>query len=316
MKNKEDLKGASAPYSASDSDVVAVAARDKLSRLIGGASSKDAGPAFSRLAAAGRCDLGHQKMYKDGLPTMSAELDLSKDCRHPKIVTYTQRTMQGANGQPLPPTEMIYAVRCRKCSRCVKANQNQWVKRAEPEFAIAARTWFVTITFTPDMHLRFMAEAGAKSHFDLAFSEVQKMFKRMRASGKEFRYLLTTEAHQSGWPHFHMLLHEKRGSEPIGNRELSGNDGEDITPRWWVDKLGNPMGFIHCRLVRIGEQAFKKKKPLFRKDGTPVILTAAQAAWYVCKYMGKSDDARVRASIRYGNGGFKGGIPLSLFNIQ
>lgn len=254
------------------------------------------GPAASRLYEAAVNPKGFLNS------TYSGTLDHSGDCTFPKIVSNSQRSIERPDGSVMPPVEMVYAVRCRSCPNCQRAKRLHWVLRALPELVQAQRTWFVTLTFSLAMHYRFIANPG-KDHLDQAYGEVQKMFKRMRKTDrKEFRYLAVTERHKSGFPHFHMLLHEKPGSPAIGNRELSGNQAEDITPKWWVDKEGQPMGHVHCRLIRIGEVLPGKTRP----------LSAVNAAFYVCKYIGKDPVGRVKSSLKYGGGRGGGFAPPSV----
>lgn len=81
-----------------------------------------------------------------------------------------------------------------------------------------------------------------------------------------FRYIAVAEAHESGWPHYHLLMHELPGHDQL--RKL------------WLDVVWT-HGFAKWRLVA--------------DDTAP-----RRAANYVCKYLGKDAKARVRASIRYG----------------
>lgn len=92
--------------------------------------------------------------------------------------------------------------------------------------------------------------------------EATKWLKRVRAmAGVPLRYLMVTEAHKSGDPHLHILLHEP--GQPVTKRILE--------TQW-------KLGFSHWRLVDRDKQA----------------------AVYACKYLSKSALTRVRASQRYG----------------
>lgn len=92
--------------------------------------------------------------------------------------------------------------------------------------------------------------------------ELTKYLKRVRKeSGVKLRYLLVAEAHKSGAPHYHLLIHEA-GLAPVRHAVLS---------RQWK------LGFSKYNLV---------------KDN--------RAAFYVTKYLAKSALARVRASQGYG----------------
>lgn len=169
--------------------------------------------------------------------------------------------------------------RCRKCENCLLHKRQLWTARAVDEIDVARRTWFGTLTVAPEHRFKHRVEAdlaalrkrreplSSLSHADHfqylcrpLLREVTKFLKRLRKS-HSFRYLLVTEAHASGDPHVHLLLHEQ--GEPVGKRALES--------AW-------RLGFSHWRLVD--------------RD--------SRAAVYVCKYLNKGAQTRVRASLRYG----------------
>lgn len=188
---------------------------------------------------------------------------------------------------PVPAAALVQhamlKVRCRKCEDCLKARARSWVQRAGRELAMAQRTWFVTLTLTPQRQFeclskaRVLAKAGCVDLEELStadiFSrrvsvinvEITKWLKRVRKnSTSRLRYVLVAEAHKSGDPHFHALVHEVVGSSPLTYRVL--------TNAW-------QWGFSSAKLTD---------------------PTGTGPAWYVAKYLAKSALARVRASARYG----------------
>jgi hypothetical protein len=84
--------------------------------------------------------------------------------------------------------------------------------------------------------------------------------------GAPLRYLLVAEAHKTGLPHYHLLIHEYSESRPIRARHLK--------EQW-------RLGFSSVKLVAQDEGN--------RRGG------------YVTKYLAKSAIARVRASVGYGH---------------
>lgn len=156
-----------------------------------------------------------------------------------------------------------------------------WAARAMHEVRNANRTWFGTFTLSPDSHYamqcRAVIEAASRaiptSELDAAemlkrqSREVEKeltlYMKRLRKQygSRSLRYLLVREKHKSGLPHWHCLIHEI-GEEAIKYRTL---------------KLGWTWGHTTFKL-----------------------LEDERAAFYVAKYLGKSNEGRVRASVRYG----------------
>lgn len=153
------------------------------------------------------------------------------------------------------------------------------------ECASASRTYFGTLTLSPEAQLRFMYEACRrcarrgvdfdgltepeqfKARVNALVSDVQRYVKRVRWHyPHQIRYLYVAEPHQSGLPHLHMLVHEV--SQPV-----EGEEGKlpAILEKEW------PFGFTKWALV-----------------------TDGNSARYVTKYLSKEASCRVRASRHYG----------------
>lgn len=160
------------------------------------------------------------------------------------------------------------------------ARSSLWRMRAQAELQFWPRTWFATLTLHPDVQ-RWVLEkardrmAKSGSDFDaLDYGEqfrlrvsaitpaITKVLKRIRKNGAPFRYLLVAEAHKSGAPHFHALIHELSADRPI---------------RYDTLKAAWNLGFSQFKLCEDNRHA-----------------------GYLCKYLSKSAAARVRASKRYG----------------
>jgi hypothetical protein len=194
----------------------------------------------------------------------------------PKVFTETVRSRG-------PALTMELEVRCRKCVDCLRARAFHWRKRAETELKrTAGRTWFGTLTFKPQRQMEaqysatlrlrrsgivYEALTAHEQFLELCRElgpEITKWLKRLRKeTGTRFRYLLVAEAHKSGLPHMHILLHEATG--PIRKETLQ---------RQWA---------------RNGFSSFKLVAQLDQKP-----------AAYVCKYLSKSAISRVRCSAGYG----------------
>lgn len=192
------------------------------------------------------------------------------------------RFLPGLEARAYKPmvTTVVISVRCRKCSRCLSFKRRQWTAKAICEVRQASRTWFVTLTVGPDRRLWATMAAQKKSlrsrceEWDYVSPidrtkaiaaelqpEVSRWLKRVRKqSGARLRYLLVVEAHKDGFPHFHLLVHEL--GQPIGER---------ILRRQWK------WGFAQAKL-----------------------LDDVAGAGYVCKYITKSPQTRINASLRYG----------------
>lgn len=156
-----------------------------------------------------------------------------------------------------------------------------WAARAKEEIRIANRTWFATLTISPQHHYEMRARGLLRMEsrsVDTATLSEEEVFlaehnaisreltlflKRVRkVSRAKLRYLLVVERHKTGLPHYHLLIHEH--GVRVTYRQLAAE---------WK------LGFTQFKLIE-----------------------DERAAHYVAKYLGKSNDARVRASIRYGEG--------------
>lgn len=232
---------------------------------------EDAADAAMRLFLQGQGDTGSDR-YACTDPYVVHAIGL------PSAATAVARFFDGKSNSKVP---VSFDTRCRKCAACLMHRRRLWSARASDELKAAHRTWFATLTFRPEarfvatMHAAATAaRAGhgswqsmtAENQFRYLVKhlnkEIDRYLKRVRKSGAPFRYLLVSEAHKDGFPHFHMLIHET--ALPLTKRLLESS---------WRD------GFSQFRLV---------------DNSDP------RSAFYVCKYLAKSALTRVRASKRYG----------------
>lgn len=219
-----------------------------------------------------------------------AETDVSAGCQSPVTVSYVGRrdTIMLKSHVVKPdardPTtwesvETIMHVKCRQCDECMRKRRSHWWHRAKAEMAYAPRTWFATFTYAPAEILKREIDVSRKlrvqgidfdalapeerysSLVDRTGKDITLFMKRVRKSGKgPVRYLVVSEAHKSGLPHYHALIHEM----------VSGAATYDLLRKSW------PWGFTQ----------FKLADP--------------EAVSYVAKYISKDAKCRVRASEHYG----------------
>lgn len=224
-------------------------------------------------------------------PSMGVVLwDVAGDCEDPVLIErwarptgFAQRPQYTFFGDGFDerPLGLDMRARCRRCTACLKARARHWAYRAKAEISEAPRTWFGTLTLSPEHHWRTQLAATARlarggtiwetlspdeqfleRNKEISF-EVTKFLKRVRKnSGAPLRYCLVAEAHKSGLPHYHLLIHEMNSERQVRHRTLTSA---------WV------WGFSRFKLVQ-----------------------DTGSAWYVCKYLAKAQLARVRASVRYG----------------
>jgi len=236
-----------------------------------------------------------QRLFVDAMSTDSftrhgsrmGTWDISGSCEDPVPVTHHSRASGLAKslrkGAKMPPgIELVMLTPCRQCPSCLKYIAWFWRGRAQTEIEAASRTWMITLTARPDVHVwidhecstrqrNFWGSPPAKIFAERSKvfgEEVTKYLKRLRKQSRaKLRYLLIAETHDGadtsdfmrGRPHFHMLLHEVGMQVP--KRLIQG--------QW-------QHGFSDVKLADHG------------------------ASWYVSKYITKAKQARVRASLRYG----------------
>lgn len=192
--------------------------------------------------------------------------------------------MSALGAEPATKVFCSLEVRCRQCPNCLKERASSWARRALNETALCQRTWFGTLTLSPANHHLMMCRVDrrlrrggevfedltAEEQFRYRHAEISKeitlFLKRIRKeSGAALRYCLTAEAHKTGLPHYHMLVHEALGSRPVLHKTLAS--------QW-------RLGFSKWNLAD------------------------RRSAFYVTKYLAKDARSRVRASQRYGDADF------------
>lgn len=212
-------------------------------------------------------------------------LDVSRGCENPVLVHVDgapDKLSVALSGRPEHKVFAELEAPCRKCSVCLNRRRQMWGARGAQETAWSVRTWFGTLTAAPEVQARWLAlsrraartrglgspdELSSNKQMALMWEhmgrEVTLFLKRVRKETAEpVRYFVVAEAHKSGLPHAHILLHERAG--PVSKRVLEG--------QW-------RSGFSQWRLVD---------------------TASPRAAFYVAKYLAKSADARIRASAAYG----------------
>lgn len=209
-----------------------------------------------------------------------------------------------------------------------------WKLRAVDEYKRWPVTAFGTITMSLDHHYLIDSQIMAgltdsngqyKRHpqrleelsSDELFSwrvrifgeELQRYFKRLRKNlaldQGSLRYLLVAEAHNSartneqlrGRPHFHMLLHATKPETVFRGNPLhaqwSLQEGSDWIKRKYQSSGRSYEGiFLHDDASVRSNWRFGFTKFQFAEN--------ERAAGYLCKYLSKTIDARVRASFNYG----------------
>ena len=217
---------------------------------------------------------------------LTTRWDVAGNCQSPVYREYSGAeriggSIEGTSSRRRGPQMVIeFTVRCRQCDNCLRARAAHWRLKAYAELRRAPRTWFGTLTFAPDRVYRARCaaevlavkrghkweELSADAQFrylaDELGKECTKYWKRLRKAGAQFRYCLVAEAHKSGVPHYHALVHELSDDAPVRHKMLAD--------KW--------------------DAGFSKWK----------LAEGPRVAHYVTKYLTKSMRARIRASRDYG----------------
>lgn len=279
-----------------------------------------------RLEAVARAALqggyGRMEYFRDGSPRRLMELTIKHDCMQPHHYELHAR-WSGQHGKKVLPLTIRGSARCRKCENCMDYRGWQWKTRAENEMAQNAMTLFGSFTMSPEQHYlldgRIMSGTRDARHVDkwkrppcsMRDLSAQEVFtKRVQAFGDllteylwrirqgrsrekpHLRYLLVAERHDGATtslemrdrPHFHILLHTNTPNRLVRGSPFSG-DGE-----WYVNRK---------KQIFVSDSAWLRTQWTFGFTKFE-LATSSRAAWYVCKYISKSLDCRVRASQGYG----------------
>jgi len=182
-------------------------------------------------------------------------------------------------------------VPCRKCPECLRVRAAKWRSAAMIEVGRHPATLFGTITQRPDDHYQDLLRVVKRcqedrvSFADLTpeqvFSERLRLIspkitnyqKRVRKQvhPMRLRFFWVAEAHQSGLPHLHCLVH-------LWPPTLA--TGWDAYPTYAALKGHWPWGDV--------------------LDFSGVARDDPKQVFYICKYLAKQSLARVRTSLRYG----------------
>lgn len=254
--------------------------------------------------------------WREGGPRRKVQMRLDMDCAEPYWFELHGRD-SAVHGRAIKPLTIEVSSRCRKCAPCKARRALMWRAKAFEEYSRSPRTYFGTLTTSPSFDLALDAEIQiaesargvdfgrltVPEQFNLRVKyggqEVTRYLKRLRGDSKAarrlaFRYLLIAEAHASkqtagakvGRPHWHVLFHEtiKGGPLVMPDEFATGKSGIR------TDKYGNAY---------LADDAFLKRQWTAGHSRFQ-IAGSSQAATYVCKYLTKEANHRIRCSFRYG----------------
>ena len=209
------------------------------------------------------------------------EWDVSNSCSSPVLMEYVGRPAAEDGekyvriaGGTKTTLRLDMWVACRKCPACLRRRRRVWTVRAAAEITQAQRTWFVTLTLAPAR--LYLCETIAKKRdilydereqevrdrerFAVIVEEIQRFFKRIRKNSKAKLRYICVQELHKSGQPHYHLL----------IHEVAGTLTKSVLRAAWT------WGFSQAKLAD------------------------PQTAIYVCKYLTKSEGARVRASLGYG----------------
>jgi len=209
------------------------------------------------------------------------EWDVSNGCSSPVLMEYVGRPaaeegrkMVIISAGTKTTLRLDMWVPCRHCAACLRRRRRLWTIRAAAEISQAARTWFVTLTLQPSR--RFLCELVAKTRdikydertqeeqdrarFAVIVEEIQRFLKRIRKNSKAKLRYICVQELHKSGEPHYHLL----------IHEVTGTLTKSVLQAAWH------WGFSQAKLAD------------------------PRTAIYVCKYLTKSEGARVRASLGYG----------------
>lgn len=186
-------------------------------------------------------------------------------------------------------TSLKIPVPCGNCPTCISLRQNYFVQRTQME-ALNHHLFMLTLTYRQSM-IRYLDVNGRRLYY-ADFTDVQKMFKRLRSRGLKFSYHLVSEyGGRNHRPHFHALLSFPKGPKDnfhdIMNLEYKL---QNMFAGEWRRNYGSDRKPIYkplCQLIispRGRTFDLHYINPALSKDGE------ADVAFYVTKYITKSSD--------------------------
>lgn len=235
-------------------------------------------------------------------------------CTRPKSISLWERPLRDFPGNA-DPAGVTLNVRCRGCESCRKHREVCFRRRACVEYASAARSRFLTLTFAPRTHYAADREVAKAIAVELAnptrwrtrFKGVQLEAiwtalherKTLDLGVKEKRLLFALRVMELGKEvtRFLKRLRERSGSK-IRYAMVAEAHTEALTGRPHFHMLMHecdPSRLVRKRFIR---NAWRKRVGFMKMNLTD---GDSRAPSYLAKYLHKAETSRLRCSQFYGN---------------
>lgn len=187
-------------------------------------------------------------------------------------------------------THKYLPVPCGHCRTCIALRQSYFIQRCQME-AFDNDIWYFTITYQNSMLPRRLVNGLSIPYPD--FSDVQKMFKRIRKRnffGSSFRYFVVSEyGGETHRPHFHgMIFTPKIKGESLSERLTREYDYHHAFFKHWCRNVGSKRKPIYkpCSKYIITDKGSTYDFHWVNPSSTS--NAEADVGFYITKYILKS----------------------------
>lgn len=185
-------------------------------------------------------------------------------------------------------TSAFLPVPCGNCPTCIALRQSYFVSRCQME-SLNNHLFMITLTYKNSM-IRSVEVNGRNLYYP-DFSDVQKMFKRLRKNGLKFKYLFVSEyGGKRHRPHFHGIISvPKKSTDTFLDIMNLEHKLSNLFLSEWRRNIGsnrNPTYVPLCEYV----SNFKGRTYDFHYiNSASTVQGESDVAFYVTKYILKSD---------------------------
>ena len=180
-------------------------------------------------------------------------------------------------------------VPCGHCHTCIALRQNYYIQRCQME-SLGNHLFMMTLTYR-QTQLRFKMVNGRKLYY-ADFTDVQKMFKRLRNRGLKFRYIVVSEyGGKNHRPHFHALISVPKQPKDTFHDVLNlERKLSDMFLGEWRRNYGSDKKPLYKSLCQLVITPYGRTYDFHYVNPSLTLHGEADVAFYVTKYVLKADD--------------------------
>lgn len=185
-------------------------------------------------------------------------------------------------------TSLKLPVPCGNCPSCIALRQNYYIQRCQME-ELNHHLFMVTLTYRQSM-LRHLVVNGRKLYY-ADFTDLQKMFKRLRNRGFNFSYMAVNEyGGKHHRPHFHLLLSVPKNKDDTFHDCLNLEHRlQDLILGEWRRNYGSDKAPIYKDLCQLVISPYGRTFDLHYVNPSLTENGSSDVGFYVTKYVLKAD---------------------------